>query len=226
MVGHQLRPFKMGALMKITNIEQQKKNKNRMSIYIDNEYAFGLNISIYEKYNLKKDMEVTEEFVEEVLINEEKNKAVNQGLKFLTARQKTEKEVREKLLKLDFEMDIIEYALDYLKREKYINDDHYAESFINDQLNFNKDGRRKIRTKLYRKGVDMETIDEKISAIEESVFIENALVVARKRLKTMTFGDEHERDQKIFRFLFYKGYDFDIVKKAVGIIDEEDKYEN
>ncbi|SHJ28596.1 regulatory protein [Dethiosulfatibacter aminovorans DSM 17477] len=212
--------------MKITNIEQQKKNKNRMSIYIDNEYAFGLNISICEKYNLKKDMEITEEFVEEVLISEERNKAVNQGLKFLTASQKTEKEVREKLGVLDFEKDIIEYAVGYLKEQRYINDEQYTESFINDQLSFSKDGRRKIRTKLYRKGIDMETIDRVISVIDDNVFVENALSVARKRLKTMTFVDEHERDQKIFRFLFYKGYDFDIVKKAVGIIDEEDSYEN
>ena len=212
--------------MKITNIEQQKKNKNRMSIYIDNEYAFGLNISIYEKYNLKKNMEVTEDFIQEVLINEEKNKAVNQGLKILTASQKTEKEVRDKLGVLDFEKDIIDYAVDYLKDQRYINDEQYTESFIKDQLNFSKDGRRKIRTKLYRKGIDMETVDRKISEIDDDVFIENALFVARKRLKTMTFGDEHERDQKIFRFLFYKGYDFDIVKKAVGIIDEEDEYEN
>ena len=212
--------------MKITNIEQQKKNKNRMSIYVDNEYAFGLNISIYEKYNLKKNMEVTEDFIQEVLINEEKNKAVNQGLKILTASQKTEKEVRDKLGVLDFEKDIIDYAVDYLKDQRYINDEQYTESFIKDQLNFSKDGRRKIRTKLYRKGIDMETVDRKISEIDDDVFIENALFVARKRLKTMTFGDEHERDQKIFRFLFYKGYDFDIVKKAVGIIDEEDEYEN
>lgn len=212
--------------MKITNIEQQKKNKNRMSIYIDNEYAFGLNISIYEKYNLKKNMEVTEDFIQEVLINEEKNKAINQGLKILTASQKTEKEVRDKLGVLDFEKDIIDYAVDYLKDQRYINDEQYTESFIKDQLNFSKDGRRKIRTKLYRKGIDMETVDRKISEIDDDVFIENALFVARKRLKTMTFGDEHERDQKIFRFLFYKGYDFDIVKKAVGIIDEEDEYEN
>ncbi len=197
-----------------------------MSIYIDNEYAFGLNISIYEKYNLKKDMEVNEEFVQEVLINEEKNKAVNRGLKYLTASQKTEKEVREKLGIQDFDQDIIDYAIAYLKDNKYINDDHYAESFINDQLNFNRDGRRKIRTKLYRKGIDMETIDRKISLIDEEVFVDNALKVARKRLKAMTYKDEHERDQKIFRFLFYKGYDFDTVKKAVGIIDEEDEYEN
>lgn len=197
-----------------------------MSIYIDNEYAFGLNISIYEKYNLKKDMEVNEEFVQEVLINEEKNKAVNRGLKYLTASQKTEKEVREKLGIQDFDQDIIDYAIGYLKDNKYINDDHYAESFINDQLNFNRDGRRKIRTKLYRKGIDMETIDRKISLIDEEVFVDNALKVARKRLKAMTYKDEHERDQKIFRFLFYKGYDFDTVKKAVGIIDEEDEYEN
>ena len=197
-----------------------------MSIYIDNEYAFGLNISIYEKYNLKKDMEVNEEFVQEVLINEEKNKAVNRGLKYLTASQKTEKEVREKLGIQDFDQDIIDYAIAYLKDNKYINDDHYAESFINDQLNFNRDGRRKIRTKLYRKGIDMETIDRKISLIDEEVFVDNALKVARNRLKAMTYKDEHERDQKIFRFLFYKGYDFDTVKKAVGIIDEEDEYEN
>jgi regulatory protein len=226
MVGYQLKPIITGEIMKITNIEQQKKNKNRMSIYIDNEYAFGLNISIYEKYNLKKDMELTEEFVEEVLINEEKNKAVNQGLRILTASQKTEREIREKLGVLDFENNIIDYAVDYLKDQKYIDDEQYAESFINDQLNFNKDGRRKIRTKLYRKGIDREIIDEKISVIDEDVFIENALTVARKRLKAMTFSDEHERDQKIFRFLFYKGYDFDTVKKAVAIIDEEDEYEN
>lgn len=39
---------------KITNVEVQKKNKNRVNVYIDEEFAFGCDAEIVYKYGIKK----------------------------------------------------------------------------------------------------------------------------------------------------------------------------
>ena len=65
--------------MKITRIESQK-NINRVNIYIDNKFAFGLTDEIRYKYDLHTNKEIDEEFIEDVLKAEEQNKVINKAL--------------------------------------------------------------------------------------------------------------------------------------------------
>ena len=69
--------------MRITKIEPQR-NRNRVNIYIDNRFAIGLDDEIRYKYGLEIDMEIDDDFVKEILLAEEKNKAINYALRLLS----------------------------------------------------------------------------------------------------------------------------------------------
>ena len=140
--------------MKITKIEQQKNNKERVNIYIDDKFAFGLMMEIKYKYDLQENMEIDEEYIQKVLREEELSKAKDQALKFLTYRQRSEKEIIDKLKKKGFEESIIDDTLNYLKKYKLVDDMEFAKAFMKDKINLNKFGPIRIKHELYKKGID------------------------------------------------------------------------
>jgi len=71
-------------------------------------------------------MEVDEEFIEGVLLEEEKLKAKNKALKFLSYRMRSTKEVMDKLKREGFQDFIIQDTIDYLKNYNLIDDLQFA----------------------------------------------------------------------------------------------------
>ncbi len=59
----------------ITQIIFQKKNKNRCSIYLDEEFGFGLHLDVALKFGLKKGDILTDEQIEDILFAENKKRA-------------------------------------------------------------------------------------------------------------------------------------------------------
>ncbi len=72
-------------------MNNKKNNKERINIYINGEFAFGLMMEIKYKYDLKEGMELDEDYIQKVLKEEELSKAKDQALKFLTYRQRSKK---------------------------------------------------------------------------------------------------------------------------------------
>ena len=54
-------------MAKITKIEIQKRNKERVNIYIDDEYAFSTFIDIVYKEGLSKGQEVNKEKYDDII---------------------------------------------------------------------------------------------------------------------------------------------------------------
>src|SRR3990172_7393456 len=87
----------MASVAKITKIEAQKKNKNRVAVYLDEEFAFGLDLTILAKFNLKKGDTLSESQISDLLLAEEKKKINDNALRYLANRAHSEKELTLKL---------------------------------------------------------------------------------------------------------------------------------
>lgn len=202
-------------MKKITSIELQKNNKDRVNIYIDNNFAFGLDIAIYLKYNLKKDMELEQDFVETILMAEDLSKATNYAANLLSKKDRTQKEIKDKLLDKGYEIDIVDKVLVKLKEYNFINDELYCEKYINDKIKFSKYGKNKIKANLYAKGVDKDIISQKIVEIDNNLEYERALAIANKKLPSLQKYDVMKIKSKLGNHLIGKGFDFDIVNKVI-----------
>lgn len=62
--------------MKVTNIEVQKKNKERVSIFIDGNYGFSLHTELVYKYHIKVGMDLEPSFINEIAKVEEQKKQI------------------------------------------------------------------------------------------------------------------------------------------------------
>src|SRR5699024_6299838 len=115
--------------MKITKIETQKRRQDRVNIYIDDRFAFGLTDTLRYKYDLFKDKEVSQVFIDNVLNAEEQNKVIEYTLKFLSYRERSQKEVYDRLKIRGYDEDKINNAINYCLDKNYINDTRFAETF-------------------------------------------------------------------------------------------------
>lgn len=200
--------------MKISKIETQKKNKDRLNIYIDDAFAFGISTDVYLKYNLKKNQEIDNEFIEEILLEEENSKAINSAVKYLSYRQRSIKEMTDYLNRKGYDRLIVEKTLNYLLDKNYLNDSEFAQSFIKDKSYLNKYGINKIRYELLNKGVSKEIIAKTLTFDSDEEF-DNAMELAIKKLKSYKNQDRDSIYRKLGGFLQRKGYRYDTVKKVL-----------
>src|SRR5690554_1602431 len=114
----------------ITKIEVQKRNNKRVSIYINNEFAFGLSMEISQKFNLEEGSSLKSDFIEEVLKEEEQNKANNYAINLLSYRARSKKEIEDRLKGKGYEDIIIEKTIEFLKAYKLLNDKSFAKDYI------------------------------------------------------------------------------------------------
>jgi regulatory protein len=216
-------------MKKITKIEYQEKNKDRVNIYLDNAFAFGIHIDIVLKYSLAKNMELEEDFIEEILKAEEESKVYNYALSILSRYAKSEKKLREKLKEKGFDTQFIESTIEKLKLQKYLDDERYSDMLISSKINASKYGKRKIKEALIEKGIDRDIIQDKIKQLSDDDELERACNLGQKKLKALKEGDKRKVSIKLWNYLVNKGFEFDTAKKAVSKLVNEiefDKFED
>ena len=198
----------------ITKIEAQKRSKDRVNIYVDEEYFMAVYAELVYTHSLKKGMEIDKESLENLLHDEMYMKAKNKALTILSKSDQSEKKLKEKLLN-DFDENIVEDVIDFLKGYKLINDNLLAEKIVHDNMNLSKFGKNKIKQNLYNKGIAASDIQDVLSQIDPDDEYENAKYLAEKRLKRLKGEDKNKINQKIYQHLAYKGFSYDIIKRVL-----------
>lgn len=208
----------------ITKIESQKKNQDRVNIYVNNEFFMAIYTELVYSFNLKKGIEIDENQLKNLLKDEMYIKAKNKALNILSKSDQSEKKIKEKLSS-EFEEDTIDKVIDFLKRNNFINDDMLAQKIVNTNVNLNKCGKNKIKQNLYIKGIDKNSINEALSEIDDNIEYENAMYLAKKRYNRVKNEDKRKIYQKISQHLAYKGFNYDIIKRVLNKLLSFDEYD-
>lgn len=208
----------------ITKIEIQKKNSDRVNIYVDEKYFVAVFKELVYSFNLKKGMEIDEASLKDMLDKEMFIKAKNKSLNMLSRSDKSEKKIREKLI-ADFDEHIVDQVVDFLYEYKFIDDNDLAHKLANKNVYLNKWGKNKIKQNLYTKGINRSDIDDAISSIDEDEEFENALYLAKKKYSQIKDKDKQKIYQKLYQHLAYKGFEYDIIKRAINKVLNFDEYD-
>ena len=208
----------------ITKIEAQKRSKDRVNIYVDEEYFMAVYAELVYTHSLKKGMEIDKDSLESLLHDEIYMKAKNKALSILSKSDQSEKKLREKLLN-DYDENIVEDVIEFLKGYKLINDNLLAEKIVHDNMNLSKFGKNKIKQNLYNKGIAASDIQDAISQIDPDEEYENAKYLAEKRLKRLKGEDKNKINQKIYQHLAYKGFNYDIIKRVLRELLNFDEFD-
>lgn len=194
--------------MKITKLEVQKNDKNRVNLYVDDEFYSGIPAELVYLEHLKTGLEIDEKDLKKIIFENEKSKAMSRVTKYIGSSLKTQKQIRDYLRKKEYSDDTIEFVMSKLVEYNYIDDKKYAQAYV---LTYGKKyGKLKLKSQLKVKGVSEEIIecvleDNKVDSIES---------VASKYLKNKVMS--YEVCQKLFRFLYSRGYEFDEINSYIN----------
>lgn len=213
---------------KITKIETQKR-KGRYNIYLDEEYAFPVDEAVLVKHVLFKGMEVTKEFQQQLEQEDNFSKAFSRAVNYLSYSLRSEKEVRDDLVKHEFSLETAINVIEKLKEMKYIDDLTYAESYTRTAANLNGKGPYNIRQELKKRGIKETVIEQALLEYPMDQRVENGIAAAKKVLKRTKRSSSKETTNKVRQGLMQKGFNNDEITEILNQVDtekdEDDEYE-
>jgi regulatory protein len=209
----------------ITKLEQQKKNSSRYNLYIDNEFFAGISSKTLTKYNLYKEKKIGKQTLDEILINELKQRFQQRAENYLTRAIKTEFQVRRYLNDLKYKKkgkwfdesvdvnfdNIFDQIVERLKELQYINDQKFAELFVESRIRNKPRGKYVLVSELLKKGIDKE-VAQKVcdELIEDEYEILKNTYYKRYKEERLEYDD-----RKKIQYLQRKGFSYDLIKQFI-----------
>lgn len=193
---------------KISSISVQKKNKERYSLFVDDQFLIGVSESTLIDLNLAKGVQVTPSLFRKIQEAEGRFAVKSYMMKLLARRDHARRELYNKATKKDFPKEVINNVIDELEAKGYINEKEFAQKYAADKNHLNQWGPSKIKAHLYKKGIQESYIDEGIQKVFEEVDLEEMflnLVLKRKR-RFLREDDLYKRKKKVFDYLNRKGF--------------------
>ena len=127
------------------------------------------------------------------------------AVKLLAVKDRTEKELRDKLIEKHYTTEEIDAAIESMASYGYINDRAYAEKYLKDGLNVRGHGEGRIKTELLRRGVSRETVEEVLSEIEPELGAERMSEIFDRRFANADLSSPKERN-RIFGYFARRGF--------------------
>ncbi len=200
-------------MSKITAIETQKRS-GRVNIYLDGEFAVGIDEKLLVDFNLYKNRELSDNEAKELKEAENLSKCLAKAYRFLSFRARSEAEMEKKLLE-KFNSDTVKKALKKLTDYNYVNDKEFTRAWIETRKIGR--GKRMLSFELKNKGVAKETIEEELAGLENDEELKHALSLVRSKSKYQNL-DRNQAYQKVGAFLSRRGYNYEIIKKVIDEI--------
>ncbi len=224
MSGHeeqeaQPRAFAAGT---ITKLVAQKKNPDRVSVFLDGAFAFGVHQDLVLEYGLHAGLHLDVKEQERLVAADRMLGAKARALHYLAYRPRTEHEVRQKLLRSDYAEDVVESVIARLHELRYLDDATYAHDYVRSRFASRGYGPRRLQTELRRRGVRPALIE---AALDEFIGADDALDAARthaaKRWPRLAKEeDPFKRRKKLTDFLLRRGFGYDTVRRVVEELEE------
>src|SRR5262245_43771008 len=150
----------------ITKITAQERNPNRVNVYLDGEFAFGIGLDAAASQQLDVGLELTKSRVDEIKVADEIGRATESALGLLARRPRSVREIRDRLRQKGYGPATIDRAIEKLEGWNYVDDNEFARYWVENRSTHKPRGHRLLEQELRQKGVDRELVKEAIAEAE------------------------------------------------------------
>lgn len=203
--------------MKIEKYEFVKNNY--YNIYLSNGEVITLNEKVITKNELLLKKELTTELYDKLIYENSVCEAENAGIKYISIRLRSIKEVRDYLYKKKYLANVIDSAIYNLLNNGYLDDNRFAKAFIKDKLSFTNKGDYKIRMELSQYGVDSNIIEKNMAMIDDDVIVNKIRKIIDKDISNNKKYHGQELKNKIYNHLITQGYSKEKVIEIINLYD-------
>lgn len=193
----------------ITEIRQQKRNKDRVSVFLDGTFAFGLTLEAAA--GLRVGQELSDEAIDQLQDRETMARARQTAFRFVSYRPRSIAEVRRNLLNKEYDEVVVDTVVNDLVERDYLDDETFASYWVEQRETFKPRSRLALRQELYEKGVPREIIHRAVRQVDEA---EAANRAAEKRAYRWSHYTEEAFREKMIAYLRRRGFNYSTAKKA------------
>ncbi|MFO8100225.1 MAG: RecX family transcriptional regulator [Salinibacter sp.] len=203
----------------ITRLDAQTHNDDRVSVFLDGEFAFGVHEDVAAKHGLREGRSLSEEERRRVEQDEAYVEAKQRALNYLAHKPRTEEEVRRKLRRQEVGQTIIDDVVARLYELEYLDDEAYARDYVRNRFASKQYGPVRLRRELVERGIDRAIAGPAV----DDFFVDQdpkaaARAHAEKRWPRLADEDDpRRRKQKLYRYLRRRGFTSDTI---YPILDE------
>lgn len=198
--------------MLITKLTELTKTKYK--VYIDEEFAFVLYKGELLQYHINEGERISEETVSEIFETVLVKRAKLKALHLLNVMDRTEKGLRQKLRENHYPEEVIEKAITYVKSYGYIEDERYANQFIQNRKL--KKSRRELECEMLKKGLSKEVVSRTLETqYDKEDEVESVRRIAEKKGYREDMEDVEKK--KIFDYLVRKGFSYNVIRQVLQI---------
>ena len=198
-------------------ITSKPGNGNKVHIYIDDKYTLTLYDDFWYRSGYSEGQEISDDELASLKGEAGFRSAYEKGLKYLSMRAYSEKELYNKL-KMNFGDEAADRAIDKINSFGYLNDDEYCREYAEYLFKVKKYDIKRISYELKNKGIDPETIDNTLKTLDNEP-IQRIIDMLRSKYER-NLGTEKDRKRLVNRFI-RMGYSYRDIKDAFSEVGAE-----
>jgi regulatory protein len=194
---------------KITALEVQKKNPDRVSVYVDGRFALGLPAMTAAR--LAQGQMLSDADIEALQEDGAVETLYHKTLDYLSYRPRSQAEVEDYLRRRGTPDAQIETVVERLKRAGLLDDEAFARYWVENREHFRPRGLRALRYELRNKGIGDETIEQTLASLDSS---ESAYRSLEKKAHQWSHLDQQTFYRKTVEYLARRGFEYEVAREA------------
>jgi len=194
----------------ITALKQQKRDHQRVNVYLDGEFAFGLTRIVAAW--LEVGQKIGDEKIAQLRTEESREKAYQRAINYLSYRPRSETEIRRNLVKNDVSDNLIEDVLERLRQSGLVNDAEFAQAWVENRSEMRPRGQRALAYELRQRGIDHQIIDQTLESVDEGEQAYRAALMRVRRFKNLEWNDFRK---KMCSYLAQRGFNYHVAAPAI-----------
>ena len=209
--------------MKITKISPQQKNPHRWNIFVDGRFCFSIDENILTESDLSVNDSIQEQEIENLKNQDENWQAWRKSCDLLNRRMYSSGEIKDRLFRKGFSETSIQFAIQKLLKNDYLNDEEFATVFVREKLRLKQWGFFRIKMELKKRWITDEIIEKIFSDIEDlkGIETENLSNLISKSARKYDLTDVKEK-QRIINWLQRRGYSINLILENLKGFDTND----
>ena len=129
-------------------------------------------------------------------------------------------EMLEKMRRWEVPKEAQARVMQRLVKERYVDDERYAQAFVKDKIRYNKWGRRKVDQALWQKHIDEDIRKRVLDEVDDDEYLKVLRPLLKQKRKSTKANSDYELNQKLMRFALGRGFTFDIIRQCIDVEEE------
>lgn len=212
-------------MKKISRITTQKRNKNRYNIFIADgtgeNYGFSVEEDVLVEFHLRKGLALDDTLINTLMRRDDLHKSYSKAISYLGYRMRTEKEIRDYLIKNEVDDVHIDEIIDRLLERNLLDDEEFANAFVRTRIRTSSKGPGLVKQELRAKGVSNKYATSATELYTYGVQYDKAEEIVEKRLRRDSKNSFTRQLQQVRALLMRNGFSGDVISDVIKEVEDQ-----